>query len=208
MVHVLEKKERRLGEKLLLKGDRCSGPKCALIRRGYPPGIHGKKKGRRRGSSEYKQLLNEKQKIRFLYGLDDRDMEQYSKKAASRSGIFSSNLTRLLERRLDNTVFRLGLAVSRHNARQLVGHGHVLVNSKTVNIPSFQVKKDDLISLKESSLKSDLFRDLEMRLKKYEAPAWLSLDKNKKVGKVVGLPENENVGAVADITKIKEFYSR
>ena len=211
MTRVLEKVERRLGEKLFLKGHRCLGPKCAYIRRGYPPGLHGnKKKGgrRRRGLSEYGELLREKQKVRYLYGLDDKDIARYSKKAASTSGVFSSNLLRMLESRLDNAVFRLGFTESRRIARQVVNHGHVLVNGKMASIPSFQIKKGDTIALKEKILSSPLFSELEIKIKKYEAPQWLELDRTNKTGKVTRLPEADDAGVSADVTKIKEFYSR
>ena len=210
MPRILEKVERRLGEKLFLKGERCLGPKCAMVRRAYPPGAHHKAKGssRRRALSEYNTLLREKQKVRFLYGLDDKDVRKYNKKAASKPGIFSSNFLQILETRLDNVVFRLGLAESRRIARQLISHGHVKVNDRRVNAPSFLVKKGEVISLKEKILSSPLFTNLGTRLKKYEAPKWLELDKEKKSGKVLHLPSEEDAGVTADITKIKEFYSR
>ncbi len=205
MPKVLEKVERRLGEKLFLKGERCAGPKCALIRRNSRPGVHGKKR-QRRGGSEYGTLLREKQKIRFLYGLDDRDVKSYSKKASGASGIFSSNFLKMLESRLDNAVFRLGFAESRRIARQLVNHGHILVNGKKINVPSYSVQKGDIISLKASS--SPLFSELEVRLKKYEPPQWLKLDKVQKTGTVAALPEANEIGILIDVTKVKEFYSR
>lgn len=210
MPRVLEKVERRLGEKLFLKGERCAGPKCALVRRAYPPGAHSKAKGspRRRALSEYNTLLREKQKVRFLYGLDDKDIQKYNKMAALRPGIFSSNFLQALETRLDNAVFRLGFSESRRIARQLISHGHVKVNDKRVNIPSYLVKKGDVISLKEKILSSPLFSNLETRLKNYEAPKWLELDKGKKSGKVLHLPGEEDARITADITKVKEFYSR
>lgn len=206
MPKILEKTERRLGEHLLLKGERCSGPKCALIRRSYAPGAHGK--SRRRGLSEYGQLLQEKQKVRFLYGLDDREIERYSKKAAAKSGLFGSVFWRLLESRLDNVVFRLGLAESRRIARQLVSHGHIQVNGKTVNAPSCQIKKGNVISIKARAAAFLIFSNLDNKLKKYDPPAWLTIDKNKKTGTVIGLPEVGEGEVTADIAKIKEFYSR
>ena len=208
MPKVLEKVERRLGEKLFLKGSRCVGPKCAQTRRGYPPGAHGKSRKRKRGLSEYGTLLREKQKVRLLYGLDDKDVKRYSKEASTKQGIFSSQLLSFLERRLDNTVFRLGFGESRRSARHLVGYGHVTVNGKTVTIPSYRIKTGDSVALKERSLRSGFFMDFDMRLKKVEPPTWLVLDKEKKVGKVVGLPDTDSIGMTADVTKIKEFYSR
>lgn len=209
MSRVLEKVERRLGEKLLLKGERCAGPKCAVVRRGYPPGIHGKTRKRKRASSEYGVLLREKQKVRFLYGLDDKDVRRYTQEAAARPESFRTNFLKLLERRLDNVVFRLGLAESRRMARFLVNHGHITLNGRKVNIPSSRVKKGDVVAIKERSVSSVLFAYLDDRLKKYEPPLWLSLEKNKKTGKVTRLPDEagdfqENI----DLSKIKEFYLR
>ncbi len=210
MSKVLEKVERRLGEKLSLKGQRCFGPKCALTRRAYPPGAHGKSKSksRKRGLSEYGGLLREKQKIRFLYGLDDKDVKRYTEEAARRPGVFSSRFLQMLESRLDNAIFRLGFAESRRQARHLVSYGHVAVNGKAVTIPSYRVKKGDVITLKGKSLQSGILLGLEMRLKKYEPPAWLKLDKSKNEGVVVSAPEVESTELTVDITKIKEFYSR
>ncbi len=203
---VLEKVERRLGEKLFLKGDRCIGPKCAVTRRGYPPGIHGKK--RKRGLSEYGLLLREKQKVRYLYGLDDKDMKRYTKEAVSKPGIFGSNLLRLLESRLDNVVFRAGFSESRRIARRLVSDGHMRVNGKTLNIPSARMKKGDIVSIKEKIIGRGPLAELEPRLKKYEPPSWLDLDKNKKEVKVAHEPQVNELEVQLDVTKIKEFYSR
>lgn len=207
MTKVKEKVERRLGEKLFLKGERCAGPKCAFTRRSYPPGTRSRK-ARRRGLSEYGTALKEKQKIRFSYGLDDKTLERYVKEAASRPGIFNSSFLAILERRLDNVLFRLGLAISRRIARQAVSHGHVLVNEKRVTVPSYRVKVGDTVSFREQSLKSPFYIDLEARLKKYEAPKWLSLDKSKKTGRIIALPDTEDAGTTVEIMKIKEFYSR
>lgn len=208
MPRILEKTERRLGEKLFLKGDRCIGPKCALTRRSYPPGARGKSRRRGRGLSEYGELLKEKQKVRFLYGLDDSDIRRYTKKGELMAGVFSSNFWRMLESRLDNAVFRLGLAPSRRIARQMVTHGHIGLNGRLVNIPSVQLKTGDTVSIKESSQRSALFRELDSRLKRVEPPVWLSLDKARKAGKVIAPPEVEHLEIDFNATKIKEFYSR
>lgn len=208
MPRVLEKVERRLGEKLFLKGERCLGPKCALTRRNYPPGVHGKSKKKKRAGSEYGQLLREKQKVRFLYGLDDKELARYSKKAAGRTGLFSSEFIRLVEARLDNAVFRLGFADSRRTARMMVSHGHIVVNGKIVTIPSYRVKKGEEITIKEASLASPLFTGLDLHLKKIEAPRWLNLDKIKKVGIPISLPEAEDLKETFGLAKVKEFYSR
>ena len=210
MTKVLEKVERRLGEKLFIKGDRCVGPKCALVRRSYAPGAHGKGKGkgRRRDPSEFGALFREKQKIRFSYGLDDKDLKRYITIAVSQKGTFGTNVLKLLERRLDNVLYRLGFADSRRMARQVIGHGHITVNGKRVSIPSYQTKRGSIIGLKERSLNLGLFKGIDDKIRSYEAPRWLSLDKAKKVGTVTRDPEADDVQTTVDITKVKEFYSR
>ena len=205
---ILEKVERRLGEKLFLKGERCSGPKCAAVRRGFPPGPHGKTKGKKRAGSDFSVLLREKQRAKYLYGIAENDIRRYSKESSARSGVFSSFFLRSLESRLDNAVYRLGFAVSRRVARQLVSHGHVTVNGKRVNIPSYSLRKGDIISLKEKILSSPMFEDLTSRLKRQNPPVWLKLDPEKKTGEVMRSPEPEDTPVVIDPTKVKEFYSR
>jgi len=208
-MRILEKTERRLGEKLLLKGDRCAGPKCALTRRAYPPGVHGAKKTRRRKeSSEYGALLKEKQKVRFLYGLDDNDIKRYNEKAALTGTVYATSFLKALECRLDNVVFRLGLAPSRRSAHQLVSHGQVAVNGKRIDVSSYQVKRGDRITLREKILSALLFAHLESRLKRHQPPRWLALDKKTKEGRVESFPQQDDFEVGLDITKIKEFYSR
>ena len=208
MRKVLEKVERRLGEKLFLKGEHCAGTKCAVVRRNYPPGIHGQKKKGRRGKSEYSQLLREKQKVRFSYGLGDKDIERYSKKASERSGLFEDEFIKMIESRLDNVVWRFGFAVSRRAARMMVNHGHITVNGKIVSIPSYQLKKGDAVAVKDASLASFLFTDLDTRFKKLEMPHWLSLDKTKKTGTLLSRPGAEDLQENFEFSKIKEYYSR
>lgn len=208
MVRVLEKVERRVGEKLFLKGDRCLGPKCAVVRHGQRPGVHGKGGRRRRDTSEYGSLLQEKMKMRYYYGLDDRDVKRYVKKAALQTGIFHANMMRALERRLDSVVFRLGFAVSRRQARQAVSHGHILVNDRRVTVPSYAVTIGDRMRIKEGSLASSLFKELSTRLRGYEAPKYLALHKESLVGELLALPEFEESQVMFDATKVKEFYSR
>lgn len=209
MPRVLEKVERSLGERLFLKG-RCSTPKCALVRRAVPPGAHSGKSGkkRKRGVSEYGALLREKQKLRYFYGLDSGEVAKYVREAASKGGVFDERLLRLVEMRLDNIVFRSGFANSRHSARQLVGHGHFLVNGRPSNIPSLELRVNDEVSMKERALKLLPFVDIDARLKKYQLPSWISLDKNSKVVKIVREPMKEEVGFNFEVAKIKEFYSR
>lgn len=208
MLKILEKVERRLGEKLFLKGDRCVGPKCAVVRRGYPPGMHGKNKKRKRGPSEYGELLREKQKVRFIYGLDDKVIKRYTQEAASRPGIFSSNLLVILERRLDNVLFRAGFLPSRRMARKFISDGHVLVNGVRVTVPSYLAVKGDIVNLKDKIIARGILTDLEARLKKYEPPLWLELDKNKKEVRVKDFPNTDDLQVDLDVTKVKEFYSR
>lgn len=202
-----EKIERRLGERLFLKGDRCLGPKCAVVRRNYPPGIQGTKR-RRKDSSEYGALSREKQKVRYFYGIDNKDIKRYTEAALKKRGVFSFHVLQLLERRLDNVVFRLGFAASRRQARQMVGHGLVKVKGKIVRTPSYQVTKGEDISLKEGAAKSSLVTAAEQRIKKYEPPQWLQIDKAKRIGSVLRVPEEGDVEIIFDASKIKEFYSR
>lgn len=210
MTKVLEKVERRLGERLFIKGERCAGQKCALTRRSYAPGVHGKSKakGRKREPSEFGALLREKQKIRFIYGLDDKDLKRYIVIAVSQKGTFGDNVLKLLERRLDNVCYRLGFADSRRMARQAIGHGHVTIDGKMVSIPSYQIKKGQVIALKERSLQSGFFKRIDDNIRSYEAPRWLLLDKNKKTGTMTANPEVDDAHITIDITKVKEFYSR
>ena len=202
-----EKIERRLGERLFLKGDRCLGPKCAVVRRNYPPGMQGTKR-RRKESSEYGSLLREKQKIRFFYGIDNKDIKRYSEIALTKRGVFSFHVLQMLEQRLDNVVFRLGLADSRRQARQMVTHGLVVIGGKAVRTPSYQVRAGEVIGLKERATKSPLVEAAEQRIKKYEAPQWLTIDKQKRTGTVVRYPEEGDLEIMFDASKIKEFYSR
>ena len=201
------KKCRRANQKLFLKGERCFGPKCAMTRRPYAPGVHGK--AFRRRSSEYGQQLTEKQKVRYVYGVSETQFKNYFKEIAKkREGDKEELLIRRLESRLDNVVFRLGWASSRRMARQAVNHGHILVNKRKVDIPSYGVKPGDVIQIKEKSRKSNIFENLKASLKKYDAPAWLSLDKDKIEGKVKNMPNIEDMDRVGEISKIIEFYSR
>lgn len=200
---------RRLGAKLFLKGEKCLSPKCPFIKRPYPPGQRGKRRLKR--LSEYGRELREKQKLKKWYNLRERQFKKYVKEVLeSRERVEDapSLLIRKLESRLDNVIFRLGLATSRSQARQLVSHGHFLVNGKPVNIPSFQVKKGDEIGIKPSSLKTVNFKNLQAKLKKHHFPSWLVFDLEKLKGKVIGFPTLEEVSPPADISAIFEFYSR
>jgi len=200
------KKCRRAGQKLFLKGDRCLGQKCAMIRRPYPPGQHGK--SFRRRSSEYGQQLAEKQKVRHTYGVSEQQFKNYFKEVTKQKGNKEELFAQQLETRLDNTVFRLGWACSRSLARQIVSHGHILVNDRKVNIASYQVKKGDKIKIKEASTKKTLFKDLKIILKKHESPTWLLTDKQKLEGEVQGQPTLKDMGKIAELNMVIEYYSR
>lgn len=200
---------RRLGQKLFLKGERCLSPKCAMIKRATPPGHERKRRGG--SASEYKKLLNEKQSLKKWYGLSERQFKRYvleTLKKMGRVDDVSLELIRRLEKRLDNVIFRLGFAKSRAGARQLVSHGHFLINQKPVNIPSYQVKKGDVISIKPSKIKKAGFAELENMIKKQESPAWLSLDKTNFEARCIGEPNAEEVNPPAEVPLIFEFYSR
>jgi small subunit ribosomal protein S4 len=200
------KKCRRLNQKLFLKGERCFSQKCAMVRRPYAPGIHGK--SLRRRVSEFGQQLAEKQKIRFSYGLSEKQLENYFKKIVEQKGNKEDLFVKELESRLDNVVYRLGLAPSRKQARQIVTHGHIFVNNRKTNIPSCQVRKGDEIKLKPNSQKLSQFAELKDVLKNQEVPKWLSFDKEKLTAKVKTEPTIDDIEKVGDISMIIEYYSR
>ncbi len=199
---------RRLGQKLFLKGERCFTSKCQLVRRPYPPGK--KSKRRRMSVSEYASELREKQRLKNLYQLREKQFERYIAEVLSKRGKVedaTSLVIKKLEERLDNVVFRLGFASSRAQAKQLVSHGHFLVNKKPINVPSFRVKKGEEIILKESSAKKTIFQNLKNILKKQKVPLWLELNTEKLSGKVIGEPSLEEAPPV-EISAIFEYYSR
>jgi small subunit ribosomal protein S4 len=200
---------RRLGVKLFLRGEKCLSPKCPMVKRPYPPGLPGKR--RKSPPSEYKKELIEKQKLKYWYGLSERQLKKYVKEVLEKRGKVkdvSTLLIQNLEKRLDNVVYRLGFAVSRDQARQLVSHKFFLVNGKPVNIPSFSLKVGDTVSLKPQKLKKAIFKDLKERLKKHQIPSWLSLDLEKFEGKVISEPKVEEVAPPVEVSAVFEFYSR
>lgn len=200
---------RRLGVKLFLKGERCLSQKCPIITKPYPPGEKGKR--RTRQSSEYGKELSEKQKLKNWYNLKERQFRKYIKEVLEKRGKVKDAgalLIKKLESRLDNVVFRMGFTPSRAQARQIVSHGHFLVNEKKVNIPSYQVKKGDKISLRASSRSKAIFQNLPTTLKKYQAPSWIKINIEKLEGEIVGEPNLEEAAPPAEISTIFEFYSR
>lgn len=198
---------RRVGDKLMLKGDRCYTSKCALERRSVPPGYNATAKRRPRKSERGLQLL-EKQKARYTYGLLERQFRKCFTEAERLPGVTGENLVVLLERRLDNVVYRLGFASSRAQARQIVRHGHIMVNGRRTNIPSYLVKPGDIIAWRESSKKSEYYKVVSQTAGDVAVPAWLSLDKQRLTGKVVNLPAFEDMQVKFDVKSIVEYYSR
>lgn len=199
---------RREGEKLFLKGERCVSPKCAMERRSYPPGLHGRTSQYRRRVSDYGRQLRAKQKARRVYGVMERQFRRYFREAEQRRGLTGTNLLVLLESRLDNVVYRMGFAVSRPQARQLVRHGHLDVNGIKVNIPSYLVKPGDIVAVRSRSHRSVFFKDLAQDLPHRAVPEWLSRDDETMVGRVMALPERKDIDVTIDEQLIVEYYSR
>lgn len=197
---------RREGEKLFLKGERCFTDKCSFERRPYAPGDQGK--GRRRKMSEFGTQLREKQKVRRVYGVLENQFRRYFEKAEKQPGITGENFLRLLERRLDNVVYRLGFASSRNEARQFVRHGHIEVNGSRVDIPSYSVEEGALISVKESSKKMKRMKEIIEVTSEQEGVSWLQTDFEKREGKVLSQPVREDIELPIQEQLIVEFYSR
>lgn len=196
---------RREGTKLFLKGDRCYSDKCAVARRAYAPGQHGQ---RRKKQSEYGLQLREKQKARRIYGVLERQFHKYYTKAARQKGVTGENLLIILERRLDNVVYRLGFADSRAEARTLVRHGHFTVNGRKVNIPSYQVRPGDVIAVREKSKDSPRFKEIAAAAAHRTVPAWLSANPSALEGHVLALPTREQIDVQVQEHLIVELYSR
>ena len=198
---------RREGQKLFLKGDRCYTDKCAIDRRSFAPGQHGN--ARNKKLSEYGMQLREKQKARRYYGVLESQFRKYYEMAAARKGVTGDNLLSILESRLDNVVYRMGLAMSRPEARQLVRHGHFTINGKKVDIPSFLVKTGDVIEVREKSRASVKFKGLLGEdAPMVTLPKWLTRDKNTLQGTVVALPVRDDVDFPVEEHLIVELYSK
>jgi small subunit ribosomal protein S4 len=200
---------RRQGVKLFLKGEKCFSAKCPLNKKPYPPGAKGKR--RTRAPSEYGKELREKQKIKNWYNLSEHQFRKYVKKALGerKSNENSAEyLIQELELRFDNVVLKLGFSSSHSHARQMVSHGHFLVNEKPINIPSYSVKVGDKITIRKNSIVKPIFKEMISTIKKYQPPSWLKLDKSKLEGEVIGRPNIEEVNPPAEISSIFEFYSR
>jgi small subunit ribosomal protein S4 len=200
---------RREGEKLFLKGYRCFTPKCAVERRNYPPGMHGKgAQFRRKRESDYTRQLRAKQKARRVYGVVERQFHRYYEVSLRRRGLTGLNLLQILETRLDNVVFRLGYGSDRAEARQLVTHGHFSVNGRRTDIPSMLVAAGDVISVREGSRKRTFFKNLPEIAEDRNVPAWLSRDLKNLSGSMIRMPERSEIDGNLNEQSIVEFYSR
>ncbi|MBQ9833416.1 MAG: 30S ribosomal protein S4 [Clostridia bacterium] len=197
---------RREGTKLFLKGDRCYSAKCAVLKRHTIPGQHGQSRARKQ--SEYGQQLREKQKCRRAYGILESQFRKYYDMAANMRGVTGENMLCLLERRLDNVAYRLGFGSSRPMARQLVNHGHILVDGKKVNIASYLVKPGQVISIKSGSRDIAVLKDLREQGSSKPVPTWLELDVENLSGKVAAMPTREDIDLTIEEHLIVEFYSR
>ncbi len=196
---------RREGAKLFLKGSRCYTKKCAFERRPTPPGQHGV---RRRKVGEYGMQLREKQKVRRVYSVLERQFKNYFDSADARPGMTGENLLRLLEMRLDNVVYRMGFASSRAQARQLVAHGHFAVNGRPTNIPSYQLKTGDRVEVRESRAAREPFKLAKETLRSHQGPEWLTVDAAKLAGTIAELPRRDQMPLDLNEQLVVEYYSR
>jgi small subunit ribosomal protein S4 len=204
MFNTTEKRERALGVKLFLKGSRCVGPKCALVRKPNRPGPHTKM---RRNISEFSEQLQAKQRFQASYGIREAQMGRLFREALKNpAAITGEEILSLLERRLDNVVFRLGFAVSRSVARQLVGHGHITVNGRRVTVPSYRVRPKDVIAVRTESKEHPLFKGITEALKRATPPVWLMVDSEKVEGTVLTNPKD--VETEFDTARVVDYYSK
>lgn len=199
---------RREGMKLFLKGERCYSPKCSYEKRTYPPGMHGKKGTFKRKVSDFSLQLREKQKARRVYGVQERQFRRYFRTAVRVKGMTGITLLQILERRLDNVVYRMGLADSRAQARQLVLHGHFSVNGHNHDIPSYLVQVGDVIEVRPGSRSNGYFKAVADRLGERSIPAWLEFDGNRMAGRVLAAPDRQTVDVPMNEQLIVEYYSR
>ena len=197
---------RREDMKLFLKGDRCYTDKCGYERRAYPPGQHGQ--ARRRKPSDYREQLREKQKVKRIYGVLEDQFRRYFESAERQRGITGETLLQLLERRLDNVIYRLGLATSRPQARQLVRHGHFMVNGRKVDVPSYSMRVGEMITVRETSKQTPSIQHAIEEVKGRGIPEWLSFDSAALSGKVSSLPTREQINLPVQEQLIVELYSK
>lgn len=201
------RKCRRAGEKLFIKGDRCDSPKCAMVRKAYPPGMHGKNIGR--GLSEYGRQLAMKQKIKRIYGVMEKQLKKHFEEIKNKEGVTGDLLIERLEMRLDNVVYRMGFTDSRASSRQLVNHGAFKINGKKVDIPSCKVKINDSIAIRDSKKGKAYFKNRSKLLReKKNFPAWINFDGKKMEGKIIAAPTKENMETSVNPQLVVEYYSR
>ncbi|HCP08777.1 MAG TPA: 30S ribosomal protein S4 [Candidatus Moranbacteria bacterium] len=201
------RKCRRAGEKLFLKGDRCNTPKCGVVRRAYAPGAHGKKMSRNK--SEYGTQLSAKQKIKRIYGVLEKQFRKHYEDVATKKGLVGDLLLQRLEKRLDNVVYRIGLASSRNQSRQLVSHGLISLNGKKMDIPSAEVRIGDVVSINSFRKNKNYFKNLDQIIKnKKDFPAWISFDAEKLEAKITNNPSKDDIGVNVDAQVVVEYYSR
>ncbi len=205
MFATTEKRERSLGMKLGLKPHRCLSPKCVGVRRPHRPGVHGKA---RRQMSEFALQLQEKQRLRAVYGIREAYLEKLFREALTHRGVTGAALLGFLERRLDNAVYRLGFAPSRSTSRELVSHGHIDVGGRRVDIPSYRVKPGDVISIHPTSREHPAFRDLKARLEKYTPPSWLSVNPEALHGIVKAAPGAHDLDVLFDTGLVVDYYGK
>jgi len=194
--------------KLFLKGERCYSPKCSVEKRTYAPGMHGKKGTFKHKESDYALQLREKQKVRRFYGVQERQFRRYFTNAQRVKGMTGVTLLQTLERRLDNVIYRLGIADSRPQARQLVRHGHFTLNGQNHNVPSYLVKAGDVIAVKDNSRGNGYFKTLADHLGQRAVPEWLQFDENNWSAQIVGMPDRQGLEIPLKEQLIVEYYSR
>jgi small subunit ribosomal protein S4 len=197
---------RAAGVKLMLKGEKCTSPKCTLVTRNYPPGMHGQKRSNKK-LSQYGTQLHEKQRAKQMYGMRERQFSNLFEKA-KKKGDAGENLLRLLETRFDNVIFRLGFAISRPQARQMVNHGMFTINDSLVDIASYQVQPGDVIKIKKNKLQKKLFTNINDKMKKATVPGWLNYDLKEDLAKVLHLPGKDDLEKSINSQIIVEFYSK
>ena len=194
--------------KLFLKGDRCFSPKCSFEKRNYPPGMHGKKGTFKRKESDFALQLREKQKARRIYGVQERQFRRYFRTALRVKGMTGVTLLQILERRLDNVVFRMGLADSRAQARQIVRHGHFMLNGRNHDVPSYLVEVGDVVEVRAGSRVNGYFKLAADRLGGRSVPGWLEFDSSRMAGRILSMPDRQTVDLPMNEQLIVEYYSR
>ncbi|NCN25253.1 30S ribosomal protein S4 [Candidatus Falkowbacteria bacterium CG10_big_fil_rev_8_21_14_0_10_37_14] len=199
---------RSAGKKLMLKGEKCNSPKCALVQRNYPAGFHGNSTKRKNKVSQFGQQLAEKQHAKKIYGMREKQFRLFFERGNKKGGDAGENLLRLLEMRLDNVIYRLGIASSRPQARQMVSHAQFLVNDKKVNIASYIVKEGDIIKIKKSKRSKKTFVDVLTKVKAAHIPGWLNFDVSEEYGKVLHAPGEADFDKTINRQAIVEFYSK